>query len=474
MNAMAQQNDFISNPYSVPPGLLGELAQFIYAAAPRPVPEIALAGAIGLMAGICGRAYNVSNPPTGLNLYTLLLAPTGTGKEAISSGITALMKSIREPVPSSVEFIGPAAIASPQALVKHLANTSPSFVSILGEFGLTMQQMASPKAPAHLVGLRQIMLDLFNKSGMNGELRPSIYSDRDKNTSTVQSPALSIIGESTPQSFYEGLSERFVSDGLLPRFTIIEYMGDRPSRNEDACAEPSFEIVERLSTLCAYALSRNQAGQKPVMVRLTDEAQLQFDEFDDYADNQIRGKSEVTRQLWNRAHIKALKLAALVAVGVYPYDPVITPEIALWSIQIEKTNVRNLQSRFEAGEIGEQALSESTQQNKLREVIKDWFTKPWPELQRYKMGSEQMRASGVVPYSYISKRLTNSAAFKNSKLGATTTLKRTIDELFKCGELRRLSVQDASDNFGTTSNCYALSNYEEFLSGSSHEIKSFF
>src|SRR5699024_7716505 len=73
------------NPYTFPPGLLGQVADFILAAAPRPVPEIALAGAIGLMSGIAGRAYNVSN--TGLNQYVLLLAPTGTGKEAMASGI---------------------------------------------------------------------------------------------------------------------------------------------------------------------------------------------------------------------------------------------------------------------------------------------------------------------------------------------------------------------------------------------------
>ena len=139
----------LPSPYSVPPGLLGAVAQFIYGAAPRPVPEIALAGAVGLLAGIVGRAYNVNG--LGLNLYVLLLALTGSGKESISSGVTALMKGVRQSVPSSVDFIGPAAIASPQALAKHLANANtPSFVSILGEFGLTMQQMANPKAPAHL------------------------------------------------------------------------------------------------------------------------------------------------------------------------------------------------------------------------------------------------------------------------------------------------------------------------------------
>src|SRR6185312_1152894 len=50
-----------SKPHlNLPPGLLGEIALFIYQSSPRPVPEIALAAAIGLMSGITGRAYNVS------------------------------------------------------------------------------------------------------------------------------------------------------------------------------------------------------------------------------------------------------------------------------------------------------------------------------------------------------------------------------------------------------------------------------
>lgn len=64
------------------PGLVGEVAKFIYASAPRPVAEIAFVGAIGLVAGISGRAYNVSG--RGLYQYALLLANTGTGKEAMN------------------------------------------------------------------------------------------------------------------------------------------------------------------------------------------------------------------------------------------------------------------------------------------------------------------------------------------------------------------------------------------------------
>lgn len=174
------------SPYSFPPGLVGDLARFIHDAAPRPVPEIALAGAIGLMAGVCGRAFNVSG--TGLNQYVLLIAETGTGKEAINSGISALMKACRTSCPVALSFVGPAHIRSDAALLKQLAK-SPAFVSVLGEFGLTLQQMANPRAPSHLASVKQILLDIYNKSGAHDVLNPMVYSDQEKNTPPIDSSA---------------------------------------------------------------------------------------------------------------------------------------------------------------------------------------------------------------------------------------------------------------------------------------------
>lgn len=69
-----------------PPGLIGEIAQYIYDQSPRPHLSISLAGAIAFMAGICGRSYNTYTG-AGLNQYILLLASTGMGKEAAAGGI---------------------------------------------------------------------------------------------------------------------------------------------------------------------------------------------------------------------------------------------------------------------------------------------------------------------------------------------------------------------------------------------------
>ena len=173
---------------------------------------------------------------------------------------------------------------------------------------------------------------------------------------------------------------------------------------------------------------------------------------------------EVEKALWSRRNEKAYRIAALIAVGCNAYGPVINECQAEWALGFEEANTLRLISAFEEGEVGEQATSEATQQKRVMAVIKDWFSKPWAELERYSINKgELMRASGVIPYSYVSKRLTNDAAFKNAKLGATATLKKTIDELFKRGELLRVAPKDVQDKFNTTSECYAPKQYSEVI-----------
>lgn len=454
-NAPTMQIPQSTNVYSVPPGLVGEIAQFIYAAAPRPVPEIALAGALGLVAGIVGRAYNVSG--TGLNQYVLLLAPTGTGKEAIASGVDKLMAAVLRTVPASADFIGPGEIASAQALIKYMSKTANSFVSLVGEFGIYLQQMASVNAPPHLMGLRRMMLDLYNKSGEGKVLRPSIYSDREKNTAAVLAPAFTILGESTPEKFYEGLHEGMISEGLLPRFTMIEYHGERPPLNPaHIYAQPSFELIDRLSTICAHALMLN-SQHKAIQVQASPEAKELFDAFDRHCDSNINtSEREVRRHLWNRAHIKALKLAAVIAVGCNPYDPMITADIASWATNLVVADVRNLLNRFDAGEIGIDN-DETKQLTKVVSTIKDYVVSPWPEVAKYAgEGAGNLHSNRIIPYSYVQRRLAAVSVFKKDRIGSSGAIKRALKTLCERGDLQEVSRATMSKDYGTSAVAYMI------------------
>ena len=445
----------VSKVYSVPPGLVGEIAQYIYAQAPRPVPEIALAGALGLVAGIVGRAYNISG--TGLNQYVLLLAPTGTGKEAIASGIDKLMAQVIRTVPAASDFIGPGEIASSQAIIKYMSRGPTSFVSLVGEFGIYLQQMASVNAPPHLTGLRRFLLDAYNKSGEGKVLRPSIYSDKDKNTAAVLSPSFTLLGESTPEKFYEGLHEGLISEGLLPRFTMIEYHGERPALNPGhLSAQPSFELIDRLSTLCAHALMLN-SQHKAIHVQTDATARELFQQFDAHCDANINTSDrEVRRHLWNRAHVKALKLAGIIAVGCNPYDPTITADVASWAINLVVADVRNLLARFDAGEIGIDN-DETKQLAKVIATVKDFVVSPWPDVAKYAgEGMSNLHSNRIVPYSYVQRRLAAVAVFRKDRIGASGAIKRALKTLCERGDLQEVSRATLAKDYGTSAVAYMV------------------
>lgn len=450
-----------SNPspsaISLPPGLMGEIAQFIYAAAPRPVPEIALAAAIGLMAGICGRAYNISG--TGLNQYVLLLAMTGTGKEAMASGIDKLMNSVRSTVPTSAHFIGPSEIASGQALVKHMNKTSQCFVSILGEFGLRLETMSSPSANAAEKTLKRVLLDLYNKSGQGQVFRPSIFADADKNVNVTEAPAFSILGESTPERFYGVLNEDMISEGLLPRFLLIEYNGARPKLSEHHLSTvPIFTLSNSFASLIAM-VEQVMFAKRVINVEQNEEALKLTADFDKYADAQINSThKEVIRQLWNRAHIKILKLSALVAVGVNMSNPIILPEYVQWAMNIVQHDIRALSHKFEQGLIGTNTF-EIKQQDEVLRMFKDFLTRDWEYCSKYCQGKnmELLYKNKVIPYSYLNKRLAPTTCFKNDRGGATNALKRSLQVLTDSDKVREINKSELVVKYGTSQRAFVVS-----------------
>lgn len=442
------------NPYLQPvPGLLGQIAYYIYDQAPRPVPEIALAGAIGLMAGIVGRSYNVSG--TGLNQYTLLLTGTGRGKEAIQSGISKLMNKVTAidhgGCPAAYEFVGPTGIASGQALQKHLSKVSKSFVSVVGEVDAMLHMMTARNANAGLVKLRQVLLDLYNKSGRNDRLGGTIYSDREKNEEAIESPAFSMIGEGTPERFYNLLGGAMVEDGLLPRFTIIEYNGPRVALNEARMnVQPSPQLVKAVAQLCGQSLMYNQQN-RPVDVALDQDAEPIMRLFGAEIDGLINAAhNQVIEELWNRAHLKALKLAAVCAVGVNPIKPVITAEMANWAISIIEYSTKRLVAKFASGDVGD---GMSKQMADMKKAFKHQLNLSPERAAKLGLTPEMVR-DHVFSRRGLQQQLGAVASFKNAREGTARAFETVLRELQESGIISMVGTSDLISRYGKDTGRY--------------------
>lgn len=413
---------------TLPPGLVGEIANYIYSTAIRPVPEVALAGALACVAGICGRSYNISG--TGLNQYLILLARTGTGKEGASTGIDNLFAAVRPNVPVIDQFLGPRSFASGPALVRTL-DERPCFLSILGEFGITLQQLCDPRANTADKTLKKMLLDLYAKSGWNKILQSSAYSDQQKNTKIVQAPNVTILGESTPETFFEGLNTSHIAEGLVPRFCVIEYTGKRPPRNKNAGGAPSPELVQRVSELVMISLT-TAANLTCAEVAIDSAAAVLLDDFDVLCDNKINSNAgSVDSQIWNRAHLKALKLAALLAVGVNPHAPLVTKELARWAITFVEADSETVLHRFQTGDVG---VGEQKQENELCRIINDYLRKDFDKVKGYGI-PEELHRDHVIPYDYLRRRARTISAIQNDRRGATKALKEMLADMVSAGML---------------------------------------
>ena len=436
-----------SKDYSFPPGMVGEVAKYILSSAIRPVPEVALAAAIALCAGICGRSYNIS--ANGLNQYIMLLAKTGRGKEGAATGIDNLIAAVRQNIPMADNFLGPAAFASGQALVKVL-DSRPCFVSVLGEVGLTLQQICDPQAPGPLVMLRRVLLDIYAKSGFQKILRSSVYSDSDKNTRIVQAPNVTILGESTPHTFFNGLEESHILEGLIPRFTVIEYDGPRPPKNPKAFHPPSVELVKVIGELVTVAVNTAQ-NHTCCPVSVSPEAKVIFDALNDYADTQInKTASDTEAELWNRADLKAMKLAALVAVGVNMHAPNVSAEVAQWSVDLVRRETVTLMRHFSDGEVG---TGEAKQESEIRRLFQH-FQKLTPEQRAKHRCPEALMSSQIVPAGFLTIYVRRLACFKADRRGPTRALQECLSDMVRREVLEMVPLHQLTEEFGMKTPIY--------------------
>lgn len=436
-------------PFPRPPGLLGEIADYIYGAAIHPVKEVAYAGALAFAAGVAGRHFNISG--TGLNIYVLLLAATGMGKEGASDGIDNLYAAIRPQIPEVEVFRGPSNFASGGGLVRSMSEkTVPSALAVIGEFGLRLSTMSHPRANAAEIMLRSALLDFFSKSGEGKVIAPTAYSDSSKNTTLLQAPALSVLGVSTPETFFEKLTDASVSDGLIPRFLTVAVTGEPQVSSKTRQPTPSQALVDKVAEVVQLALYMGR-NNSYCHIPISPEAAKRFDEYELFVVHKMREYPDgAIRNILNRAHLKALRLSGLAAVFDNPKDPKVTLPHAEWAIKFVESDCLYMLSRFEGGHVGDGDHRElALVREKMTAMVSGKAkssNRKWQE----------MLDAGVVPYSLLSQRLLNTSTFANDRRGATGALNQTMKTLEDMGEVQLLQPGQVFEKFGTSGRAYAL------------------
>lgn len=194
-------------------GLLGHIAEWAIESGRRPVPEFAMMTAIAFLSGLYGRRF-VGPTGAGLNLYLV-----GLGGSALGKGHP--LKALRT-IASDCGFAQLVAAGDPTAdsAIERALRISPTLVMPWDEFGLVLQSVNGKGASSWSRTVRRALLELYSLSADTWHGKQ--YADPKRAApSPVHCPTLSILGMTTPGTFYEGLTVESLSDGFMNRMTVI-------------------------------------------------------------------------------------------------------------------------------------------------------------------------------------------------------------------------------------------------------------
>ena len=412
-----------------PPGVMGDLAKWFYQISPRPVREVSIVSALAVMSGLYGRSYNVLG--SGLNLYIVLVARSAIGKEAIHSNISKLTRTMLDSgIASFSSFVDFNEYASGPALMKACAaSPSGSFLNISGEWGRKLKRMSTDSTEGPMSTLRTVLTNLYQKSTTSTIVGGIGYSNSERNVASVNGVAYSMIGETTPETFYESLTNSMMQDGFLSRFIIVEYNGLRPPLNIENSNTPIPEDVMNVIVNGVGEVMKNSKGDAQP-VEISDNSKNILDRFDKECDEKINSTDDESwRQMWNRAHLKSLKLSALLAVTDDPINPTIRTIHVNWAIKLIRRDIKIMSRKLLSGDVGE---GDVARERKVLAICAEYIKKPVSAGYRI---PDSLRQAAVIPRKYIINKISKANAFVNHRLGLTRAADITIQSLIDSGYL---------------------------------------
>jgi hypothetical protein len=346
----------MANPLDLdaPGGMISKLAHWIYDTSPSPIAAFSVMSAVLLHAAFYGRKY-ITPDGLGLNVYVVLVAGSGFGKDRPLKALKQVATSVNRG-----NLIGPNDVSSDSA-IEYVLRHQPCLVLPLDEFGMVLGasgKMADPYARAR----RKSLLELYSSSTTDWVAKVRA-ADAGKNNKppkpAILYPTLSVLGTTTPSTFYNGLEGDAFTSGLMARLLVISI--DKPPKIQalDGLSEMPDELISDLRQALEVVPSggtladilKQDSTMKPRLVAAS------------WGDNSTKDRLMKVRNwareigfdddrrglIVNRAGDYTSKLATIRALSRDPSVPLVTVEDIDWAFGIVLGSIATVEdgaSRF--------------------------------------------------------------------------------------------------------------------------------
>jgi hypothetical protein len=269
-----------------------------------------MAVSISLCETIFGRRVR-SHTDLRTNDYNLILATTGSGKEACEATITKILDA----ADPGCRYMIPPDVQSGNGLMKALSN-SPCAIWVCDEFGKILQAVLDKKGNQHIKNIGNHLLKLYGKS--NGTYGGAAHSDGIRNR--IVQPHLCILGLSTSSTVFDSISTDQVADGLLGRIAIWPVQ-NRPDPREDmTISQPSETLVEAVKSWLEFEPGGNLVAT-PETIRMSDEALNRWKQHAKDINQRMSSESELRAAVWSRVAARTMKFAMVCRCSRLEIEP---------------------------------------------------------------------------------------------------------------------------------------------------------
>ncbi len=262
---------------------------------------------------------------TAANLYSVIIASSGSGKEAPQKYLEEVLTEIRPTV------IGSDSITSSTGLLS-LLNTQPAVVCIIDEFADDLLTWMGKKTATYQAEIAKILKGVFTKAWkkkFNPRLVKKQLNKDGKDTEdlTSESPHVSIFCCCTRNEFFEAFSDSRKVDGFFGRFTLFELKDgvrkQKIRRRKPVDATLMAGLKGLYMDACEHGPRGSDAFTNPskdvAVLARTDEAierlENHYEDIDDKADEESERGDAFRAAVWRRASEKTARFAMMFAVS---------------------------------------------------------------------------------------------------------------------------------------------------------------
>ena len=434
----------------IPEGLLGDIIRWGIDFSYKRAKEATVAVFLGYLSGIIGKAWQIGD--MGLNNYVICIGKSAVGKSSAGDAVEMLHRHIVNGQPQAHGMLRVGYPGSDRGVLRDLEEND-SFSYRFDEFVKFIAQATSGRNAINKGILDEIM-KMYDKASHIKVVGEVSYSKKENNIRIDKNVGLSFFGDGVSDDYYKSLNGQMISDGMVSRFTVIEYTGIREYSNRNRAMIPPKHIVDKLIDIASQAIQLNLNGSH-VQVTLTAESQVELDRIDRETDDIInaingRDKSSKLPNFITRRVVKILRIAAVMAVLENHEKPSIDIIHIHWARHVIDQCIARELWWVRQGAVN--GVSDDA-------VIDDLFLSKIKEFVANPSGDKrtiEMAKRGIVQMSTLRDIAQGIQAIADHKFGLTERYKTALKSLCDIGRLSRYSKRTAKEKFSVSNECYGV------------------